>query len=211
MKKLVQSFFSKLPHHFRHPKGFLGRLVGRRMDEINDSQNEWIIPLLDIQKDDTILEIGFGTGKTIQKLTKLMPDGKIAGLDASETMLKVASKRNRHSIKSGQATLHVGDVTSLPFKENSFDTVFEVHVLYFIEDLKKAFEEIRRVLRKDGTVVLYFAYPAGKEKPGFTWRSPEEIIHTLKQAGFKKIRHTTKSFKKATYIEYGNCITATKT
>jgi hypothetical protein len=47
---------------FAHPQGLLGRLGGMIMARSSGLRNEWIISLLDVQRDDRILEVGFGPG-----------------------------------------------------------------------------------------------------------------------------------------------------
>jgi ubiquinone/menaquinone biosynthesis C-methylase UbiE len=44
--------------------------------------------------------------------------------------------------------------TALPFKDNSFDTVFAGYVLQYLKEKPPALGEMRRVVKKDGIVVL---------------------------------------------------------
>lgn len=55
----------------------------------------------------------------------------------------------------------LADVTSLPFKDDTFDTILFLQVLEYVDDPRKAFSEISRVLRKDGKLILSvpFLYP----------------------------------------------------
>jgi len=50
--------------------------------------------------------------------------------------------------------VRVADVTDLPFENNFFDKVFVLDVLEHVEDLDKAIEEIKRVLKTDGNIIL---------------------------------------------------------
>lgn len=49
-----------------------------------------------------------------------------------------------------------GDVHNLPFKNNSFDTVFALHIFYTLEDPVKALSEIKRVLKQNGFLIATF-------------------------------------------------------
>lgn len=46
-----------------------------------------------------------------------------------------------------------GDITKLNFKDNSFDLIYSSNMLQEIPDIKKAFMEIKRVLKKNGTII----------------------------------------------------------
>lgn len=53
--------------------------------------------------------------------------------------------------------VHIGENTSLPFEDGSFDMVFSSHCLEHSSNLKMTFGEIRRVLEPDG--ILFFSVP----------------------------------------------------
>jgi ubiquinone/menaquinone biosynthesis C-methylase UbiE len=82
---------------FAHPEGWVGRFVGTILVLKNRARNAWTISMLDIQSDDQVLEIGFGPGQAIQEIAKLTPNGFVAGIDLSDTMVAQASKRCRNS------------------------------------------------------------------------------------------------------------------
>ena len=46
-----------------------------------------------------------------------------------------------------------GDITRLNFNENSFDIIFSSNMIQEIENIKDAFAEMNRVLKKDGIVI----------------------------------------------------------
>ena len=46
-----------------------------------------------------------------------------------------------------------GDITKLNFKDNSFDLIFSSNMLQEIHNIDEAFMEMKRVLKKDGTIV----------------------------------------------------------
>lgn len=55
------------------------------------------------------------------------------------------------------------DMTDIPFRDNYFDYIIASHVLEKIKDEKKAIEEMKRVLKPDGTIILSF--PICKDQP----------------------------------------------
>ena len=98
----------------------------------NVERNEWGISLLQIKPSDFVLEIGFGPGVAIRRISKLLTNGIIYGIDHSSLMLKQASKRNREAIQLGKVKLAlVLPVTDLPLFENHFDKILDVNSFQF--------------------------------------------------------------------------------
>jgi len=86
------------------------------------------------------LEIGVGTGRFAASL------GIKFGIDPSRNMLKIAKERGI------DARLGYGE--RLPFKNSTFDYVAIIITLCFVRDPKKVLEESRRVLKKNGKIII---------------------------------------------------------
>ena len=63
------------------------------MIEVNDSKINYLLSKLEIKEDDSILDIGTGTGVLIPFLDNLIPSGFIRGIDISKGMLEVALEK----------------------------------------------------------------------------------------------------------------------
>ena len=90
-----------------------------------------------------ILDAGCGTGLLLPRLGQLA-----LGLDISLQMLKVAVK------KGVRNPLVLGDVEMLPFRENAFFTIYSITTIQLSEDPSRALEEIARVLKRGGKLVI---------------------------------------------------------
>ena len=106
-------------HMFGRPRGVLGRLGGIIMARTNEKCGAWVADLLEIGPDDSLLEVGFGPGVIIQRLSKLASAGHIAGVDPSLEMVEQARARNAAAIESGRVDLRRGSVASLPFDDDT--------------------------------------------------------------------------------------------
>lgn len=115
---VVKSIFMRM---FGRPRGVLGRLGGAIMARTNQTCAVWVIGLLDIRPNDTVLEVGFGPGVGIQILARSAPAGYVAGMDQSKEMVEQARTRNLKAIESGRVDLRHGSVERLPFEDNTFD------------------------------------------------------------------------------------------
>src|SRR3954454_16610312 len=101
---------------FGRPRGVPGRLGGIIMAHTNADCGAWVIELLEIGPNDSVLEVGFGPGVIIQRLSKLA--GPIAGIDPSQEMVAQARARIATAIEDGRVDLRHGSVEHLPFDDN---------------------------------------------------------------------------------------------
>lgn len=147
---MLKTFFSQ----FGHPRGLLGEVAGWIMVRNNQERIAWAVSLLGIRSADHILEIGFGPGNAIEQMVARAPQGLVAGIDISDVMLRQASQRNRHAIRIGRVELRRASVESLPYADAAFDKVFSSNTFQFWPDPAKNLQEVRRVLKPDGTLAI---------------------------------------------------------
>jgi SAM-dependent methyltransferase len=163
---------------FGRPRGILGRLGGIVMARMNAGCGAWVTDLLEIEPDDSVLEVGFGPGVVIQRLSKLAPAGRVAGIDPSREMLKQARARNATAIRSGRVDLRHGSVASLPFDDDRFDKALAINSMQVWPDPAAGLREMRRVMKPGGRIALGFTRYSGQSNKGLT--------ETLVAAGFTK-------------------------
>lgn len=141
-----------------------------------------------IPSDAKIVDIGIGTGRiSIPLLTHYC---SITGIDISEKMmrrLKAALPENACSPDLIQA-----NALYLPIVNHSFDIAISVHVLHLIEDLPAAIQEITRILKPKGQLIIGHRHR--------TEGSPRSRIHTrfneiLSDLGHKRHRANEKSLE----------------
>ena len=173
----------------RCPSGLLGIIIGRIMAHQTAAENAAAVDLLGLQPTDHVLEVGFGHGRTIRAIAGHVPNGFVAGVDASTAMFRLAKRANRNAIARGLVELQQGDSQSLPYADRQFDKVLTVHTIYFWRDLLLHFSQLRRILRQRGLLVLGFrpndaSTVADFPAEVYTFRSVAEICRLLTEAGF---------------------------
>ncbi len=111
------------------------------------------------KKDLQILEVGCGTGLTLQFLAQKNSSTKLFGMDFSETMLRQAHDKALQTKNRIAVTL--GNAFGLPFNDRQFDVVYATRFIhqFYHEDKKKLHRELSRVTEKGGVVVIeFYAY-----------------------------------------------------
>ncbi len=178
-----------------NPSGVVGRIIAWIMARETAALNEQAVQLLAVAASDRVLEIGFGHGHTVARLAAVAPKGRVAGVDVSEEMTRLATHRNRAAIADGRVDLRTGDGMSLPFDSGQFDKVLSVHTVYFWSAPDACLREIRRVLRPGARFVLGFTRSSSARRASFpaevyTFYDEDQIRGLLTAAGFGSVQIT---------------------
>ena len=115
------------------------------------------LELLNARAGESVLEIGFGTGHSLEALAKSVgPKGKVFGVDLSDQMVKVAKANLTKSKLLKRARLRCGDAAQLPYADGGMDAVFMSFALELFDtpEIPKVLRECKRVLRRGGRIVV---------------------------------------------------------
>jgi ubiquinone/menaquinone biosynthesis C-methylase UbiE len=181
--------FKHIARQFRKPTGFGGEISTLAMNCLNQKLYNAVVENIDVHETDVILEIGFGNGYLIRRLSKRCFQ-KLYGIDISSDMLNVATRKNRTRIEEGRIELKLANVQNLPFDDSSIDKAYTINTVYFWDDLHHGFSEIRRILKPDGIFlnVLYLKEDLDKSpvtQYGFTKFTVEQIQKATNENGLK--------------------------
>ncbi|MFC4853445.1 methyltransferase domain-containing protein [Actinophytocola glycyrrhizae] len=109
----------------------------------------WTISALGLSSGNRVLDIGSGTGELARLLAETVgADGEVVGVDPNPGMRTEAARR------APRARFVDGNAYALPFTGSSLDAVTCERVFQHLDHPQKATEEIARVLRPGGRVVI---------------------------------------------------------
>lgn len=98
--------------------------------------------MLRMRRDDAVLDVGCGTGYFTRALARAT-DGAVAGVDVDAGRIARARQIGPESIRYALA-----DACALPYADRSFNVVTSLTALGFVEDERKAVDEMVRVARR---------------------------------------------------------------
>jgi len=98
-----------------------------------------------ITSDQKVLDIGCGDGGDALIFAKL--GANVIGTD-------IKPHPNWQILKQDNLKFKTANACALPFKDGSFNIVFEKDMLHHVNDLKKALSEIWRVTKKGGQIII---------------------------------------------------------
>jgi Methylase involved in ubiquinone/menaquinone biosynthesis len=153
-----------------------------------------------------VLEAGCGIGAQTVIISKNSPQAQITSIDISEDSLHKAKERAaKEGVKN--VDFRVESIFDLPFEDESFDHIFVCFVLEHLKEPVEALANLRRVLKKGGTITVIegdhgscFFHP-GTEDAMKTWNSlvkvqarlggnsliGRQVYPLIKKAGFTDI------------------------
>lgn len=127
--------------------GWYDTKLGKFIDQV---ETDCAFELFQVKEGMKILDIGCGTGNFSMKLAKM--GCSVIGIDISEEMLSIARK------KAEQEGLNIEfynmDLYHLDFEDEAYDGVFSMAAFEFIKEPQKAMDEIFRVVKKNGKILI---------------------------------------------------------
>ena len=139
---------------YRCPTGVSGRKVAANMNNGHWDLTTWGLKHAKIKTDSVILDVGCGGGKTISRMARRAVLGKIYGIDHSEDMVDYSKQVNRGLIVTNRVEIMQATVEKTGFKNDFFDLVTAIETYYFWPHLAESFQEIKRILKKEGYLLI---------------------------------------------------------
>jgi ubiquinone/menaquinone biosynthesis C-methylase UbiE len=148
-----------------------------------------------------VLDVGCGTGATLEAIVRTHPQVRAWGIDLSAEMIARAHERlAADRIEAAEVHLEVADAEHLPLTDASVDLVVCVDSLHHYPDPATALADMKRVTRPGGGLVIgewRLAAPARQLMNWLLPRMPEgdvrvytgrELTELAKTAGYSAVR-----------------------
>lgn len=167
-------------------------IIGKILSFGNESVRDYLLSTINLSANSTILDVGCGTGRYAEIFA-----GKFFGIDSNKEYIDYAKKHH-------QGNFSVMDATDLKFSDNTFNLVFNVGVFHHLSDqqVKKTLNEMKRVTKKDGQILIIDAvfpekitslgYWLFKFDRGRYTRTLRQLKNLLTGDGFKLVQDNIK-------------------
>lgn len=143
-KKELLAIWAQVPADY-YDKGISKNILQRLWHQKKLSEVLKFVPNKPIK----VLDVGCSSGIVTAQIEKTLPKkSKVHGIDSYKAAIDFAKT------KYPNISFAVADAHKLPFKNKSFDLVICTETLEHVTDPKLALEEIKRVLKKDGSAII---------------------------------------------------------
>ncbi len=184
---------SKLVAQFHRPTGFLGAVAGFVMSHrsSNVARSRWTVEQLHLASTARVLELGCGPGIALEAAANRATEGRIVGLDHSETILRQARRRNKRAIESGRMELVLGsylDLVDGGVLPGPFDAILAVNSLQFAGTPVELLRGVLARLQSGGTLAVTFQSRKRRATDADSRRGGDAVAEKLAGAGFRDVR-----------------------
>jgi SAM-dependent methyltransferase len=151
---IAAAFTAFVVYQVRKPSTVFGRVMTSAMNASHSAMTDWGLQHVAIEKHFTILDVGCGGGRTIRKHAIASSEGMVYGVDYAAGSVAASRAENRDAIEKGRVLIERASVSQLPFPDAKFDLVSAVETIYYWPDPARDLQEILRVLKPGGRVIV---------------------------------------------------------
>lgn len=127
---------------------------------------------------EVLLDVGAGLGPaTVDAATKVGPRGVVIAVDPSRLMRMGLRLRTRFATGRSPVDVRSGSAEALPVDSGSVDAAFAVNAVHHFDDIGRAVDELARVLKPGGRIVLVEEDFAQSDHPFFAAVGEEHRPH----------------------------------
>ena len=154
-----------------------------------------VLEKMGLEPADNVLDVGCGAGWLSRRIARMVPEGRVVGIDISDEMIRVA---RRGSVEHEHVLYVSGEVGEIPWEPNFFTHAISVESAYYWPEPGKGVKEMFRVLRPGGMAWILINYY--RDNPHcHQWGallavatkllSAEEWSGLFGEAGFAEVEH----------------------
>ena len=153
-KRMIKTWNEIAPRYHK-------RWAGKGIGPFQSTQK--LVSVAKLRRGDLVLDLACGTGAvTRQIIPKIGKSGHVIAVDSSQTALDIA----KSSVKSKNVDFAIFDAENFEFAQK-FDVITCQYALFFFPNAKRALANIRKALKKNGTLALA-VHGAGDTVPYFS-------------------------------------------
>lgn len=192
------SILQKFLANCKKPEGKFGAKIVKTMNRGHAPLSNWVFTVCPPTDGERILDVGCGGGGNILRMLERYPNCRVDGIDYSS--VSVECSRQILKDHADRCEVICADVAKLPFEDGSYDRVVSFESIYFWQNPVAAMQEISRVLKVGGRLVIAteMSDPVKGKKwadrcDGMTVYTAEQLAAFFEKAGFSDVKvHKTR-------------------
>ncbi len=187
--KIIRWILGNISDQMRAPTGGVSGWLAMRIMETNGSSTREAIRRLELNKNDTFVELGAGHGESLRKIAQM----DNVSIPKRIVFVEISDKF-RHELQNTVAALPTNlpieiygeDCIKMPYLgDETVTKLFGMNLVYFLNPLPTYLQEFKRVMKQNGTVVFgckFGVVPQNTRE--FVNIDPKYIADAMEDAGF---------------------------
>ncbi len=142
----------------------------------------WAVEMMDVQPNDSVLEIGCGPGAGAELICQKLSTGKLFAIDRSESGVDRTKRRCKEHVDSGRLTVRQIDLATLRVPVKRLHKVFAFNVnLFWVRDCTEEMALLHERVLPGGAVYLFYE----ANRPELVPNVVKKASAALQKAGFR--------------------------
>jgi ubiquinone/menaquinone biosynthesis C-methylase UbiE len=142
----------------------------------------WAVDVMDVQPNDSVLEIGCGPGAGAELICQKLSTGKLFAIDRSESGVDRTKRRCKEYVDSGRLTVRQIDLATLRVPVKRLNKVFAFNVnLFWVRDCTDEMALLHERVVPGGAVYLFYE----ANRPELVPNIVKKASAALQKAGFR--------------------------
>ena len=142
----------------------------------------WAVDIMDVQPNDSVLEIGCGPGAGAELICQKLETGKLFAIDRSESGVDRTKRRCKQYVDSGRLTVRQIDLATLRVPVKRLNKVFAFNVnLFWVRECRDEVALLHERVLPGGAVYLFYE----AARPELVPEIVRKASASLTQGGFR--------------------------
>ena len=142
----------------------------------------WAVDVMDVQPNDSVLEIGCGPGAGAELICQKLQTGKLFAIDRSESGVDRTKRRCKEYVDAGRLTVRQIDLATLRVPVKRLNKVFAFNVnLFWVRDCQDEMALLHERVLPGGAVYLFYE----ANQPELVPNIVKKASAALQKAGFR--------------------------
>jgi trans-aconitate methyltransferase len=142
----------------------------------------WAVDVMDVQPNDSVLEIGCGPGAGAELICQKLSTGKLFAIDRSESGVDRTKRRCKEYVDAGRLTVRQIDLATLRVPVKRLNKVFAFNVnLFWVRDCTDEMALLHERVVPGGAVYLFYE----ANRPELVPNIVKKASAALQKAGFR--------------------------
>jgi SAM-dependent methyltransferase len=169
---------SRITSQLARPHGLIGRQVAAEMTVTNAAMIGDAIEGLNVQSGDRVVEVGFGSPKSLAELLRRASPGMVTGVDHSRLAVRAARRRLKSAVADGHVRIVEATAEALPLETGAADRILTLNSITYWSDPDAGVAHLARIASPGAALVIGVRAPALLQQLGISCDAVNHLEET---------------------------------